>query len=164
MANQTGLCPSAKALGFRVEPQKVHWAAVDGSTDQPVLIDADTMPAPKAFGEPQALSWYRNEVIAIIERYRSNLAGIRDTEAAGPRRGVQSLQQRCRIEGVIIEVANARGLTIVSGRLATISANLGSRAAKKYLDTDEFRGIDWSSKSSGIREAIMVAVSTLESA
>jgi hypothetical protein len=72
--------------------------------------------------------------------------------------------RRCRIEGVIIEASNSAGLVVIAGALASISKNLGTKAAKHYLESDDLRGLDWSKyPAKNTREAILVAASALGS-
>jgi hypothetical protein len=62
-----------------------------------------------------------------------------------------------------METAHCCGIAVVTGPLATISKNLGTKAAKKYLETDDLRGLDWSKCPKNRREAILVAASALPS-
>lgn len=149
------------SIGIRVEPSKIHWAVVTGSNAQPILEGADALPAPKSWAEAAALQWYRNQVIQLIERYNPSSAVIRDTEVSGHLQ-VQSLQTRCRIEGVVIEAAQSKALVVTSGRLNKMSALLDTKSAKKYITSDEFRGVDLSRYAPYTREAILVAVAGLE--
>ena len=55
-----------------------------------------------------------------------------------------SMHKRCRVEGVVIEAVHSSGVRVLTGPLATISSKLGSKAAKRYLETDDLRGLDWS--------------------
>lgn len=150
-----------RTIGFRVEPTKVHYAVVEGTIHAPILVVADSLPAPKGWEEPAALQWYRSQAARLIDEHAIAVAVVRDSEASSFSK-TQSLQDRCRIEGVLIEVSQSKGVKVSSGRLRTISANMDSKAAKKYLENDDLRGLDWSDYSKYPREAILAAVSGLE--
>ena len=158
------LIQEARTLGFRVEPKQVHWAAMGGTPAAPIIIDVATLTAPIGWDEGKCLSWYRDQATRLFASYPVKTVAVRDAEAFRPRGGgqTQSLQTRCRIEGVIIEAANHSGLFVTSGRLDTISANLDTKKAKQYLTEEELRGADWSKYSALQREAILVAASVLE--
>lgn len=149
------------AIGFRVEPTKVHYAVVTGTASAPTLVVADSLTPPKGWKEPEALQWYKGQLLALIDEHRPHTAMVRDAEASGFAKA-QSLQDRCRIEGVIIETAHTKGAKVSSGRLKTISAGMGSKAAKKYLENDDLRGLDWSEYDAKVREAILAATAGLD--
>ncbi len=152
---------TVKALGFRAEPNAINWAVVEGSCEVPVLVGADQAAAPLAFDEAAALAWFREHVRGLIETYSPTVVGIRYPETFGSHAGNASAHRRCRVEGVIAEAAASKGVTVRTGSLVTISKNLGPKAAKKYLESEEFRGVDWAKYSKNRREAILVAASAL---
>ena len=152
-----------RAIGFRVEPSLVNWAFVEGSPEQPVLaLPPGKLTSPVSYDEPQALTSYRERVLLLLEEHSPDVVAVRYAETFG-RQGVrESDYRRCRIEGVILEAANSKGVRVITGALASISKNLGTRAAKHYLQDDDLRGLDWSKyPAKNMREAILVAVSAL---
>jgi hypothetical protein len=148
------------ALGFRAEPSAINWAVVEGFLQAPVLVAADHAAAPATYDEPAALAWFRAQVLHLIQTYSPQLAAVRYPETFMRSTTLQS-DKRCRVEGVVIEAAGSCGIRVLTGALATISKNLGSKGAKKYLETDELRGLDWSKHPKNQREAILVAASAL---
>jgi hypothetical protein len=52
-------------------------------------------------------------------------------------------------------------LKVTTGALATISAKLGTKNAKKYIEAGELRGLDLSKIPPLAREAVLVAVAAL---
>ena len=69
---------------------------------------------------------------------------------------------RARIEGVMLETADAHGAAVIAGQMAMIRGGLGTKSAKAYLSEEDLRGLDWSTiKNVNRREAIMVAASAL---
>lgn len=60
-----------------------------------------------------------------------------------------------------MEVVNSVKLPVTACALKTISSKLGSQSAKKYLESDDLRGLDWSGVPKNSREAILVAAAAL---
>lgn len=149
------------SLGIRAETSAVNWAVVTGSTDEPVLVATETASAPVSYDEAGALGWFRNALAQLIETYSPEVVAIRSPETVRGPSLQTSMHRRCRVEGVIMETAQSSGLKVVVGPLATISKNLGTRAAKHYLETTELRGIDWSKHPKNRREAILAGASVL---
>src|SRR6266853_3731708 len=136
----------APCLGIRVEPSCIHWAVVEGRRDLPILIATDDATAPVQWDEAKALSWYRERILHIIGQYHPATVAVRYQEPKGRAAG-NSGRKRARIEGVVLEAANSRALPVVTGALVTISAKLKTKSAKKYLDHDDLRGLDWSKQN-----------------
>lgn len=153
----------ATALGLRAEVSAVNWAVVEGSREAPVLVAADQAVAPATYDEAASLGWLRAQVRSLIETYSPQVVAIRYPETVIRSSAQSSMHRRCRVEGVLVEVARSCGAQVLTGALATISKNLGAKAAKKYLETDELRGLDWSKYTKNRREAILVAASALPS-
>lgn len=153
----------SRVLGFRAEPGSINWAIVEGETDLPVLILADSSAAPTLYEEAEALGWFRVQVHRLIDQFSPSLVSVRFPEAFVPSRARDSDRRRSRVEGVIIEAANSKGLPVRTGALATISRRLETQPtkAKAYLTAKEFRGLDWSNYPKYVREAILVGVSGL---
>jgi hypothetical protein len=151
-----------RAIGFRAEPSAVTWAVVEGTKDQPILVGYGKEVPPATYGEVAALSWFRDRIQHIVRLYSPQIAAVRYPESFQPRVKVVQLGQRCRIEGVLIEAVHSCGInTVLTGPLATIAKNLGSKTAKHYLESDELRGLDWSKHKNYEREAILVSASAL---
>ncbi len=148
-------------LGFRAEPTCIHWALVSGSIDAPVLDTHDEAAAPVNQTEAQQLTWYRDRVLLLIETHRPGKVAVRFAEAFRPKGAKGDSGTRSRIEGVILEAANSVKLPVITGALKTISSRLGSQSAKKYLESDDLRGLDWSSVSKNSKEAILIAAAAL---
>jgi hypothetical protein len=149
------------AIGFRAEPSALNWAVVDGTQHQPRLLGADLLKAPISFEEAAALQWFRDQTVHLYERFGPQIAAVRYAENVMGRSNQASGNRRCRVEGVLLEVSHSRGVKVSTGALITISKNLGTRRAKRYLENDDFRGIDWTSYPKNCQEAILIAVSAL---
>ena len=150
----------ARVLGIRVEPSSINWAIVEGTRELPILVAADDANAPAQWDEANALSWYRERVLHIIEQYNPAIVAVRYQEPKGRAAG-NAGRKRARIEGIVLEASNSRAIPVKTGALVTISANLKTKSAKIYLSRDDLRGLDWSKQNPLRREAILVAVSVL---
>jgi len=149
------------AIGFRIEPSAINWAIVEGSLEVPVLVAADKSVAPTSYDEAAALAWFRDKVRQLIQTYSPGIAAVRFPETFMRSAAQSSMYKRCRVEGTVIEAAHSCGIKVLTGALGTISKHLGTKGAKKYLEHEDLRGLDWSKYQKNCREAILVAVSAL---
>lgn len=156
-----------RVIGFRAEKDVIRWAVVDGTSDNPTLIENGKITAPKDYAEATALNLFRTQIQTLIRRQQPKLAALRMSETYLTNKpapnAFASMLQRARIEGVLLELAVAEGVDIHSQQLAQIKSGLGSADAKAYLKSDDLRGLDWSTiKNAAQREAIMAAAALLE--
>ncbi len=151
----------SRSLGVRAEPDAINWAIVEGSQDAPVLHASGTEKAPAAYSEGESLVWVRRKVAQIIQQYQPTGVAVRYPEPTARGANKDSARARCRVEGVVLEASGSHNLEIVTGTLNTISKNLGSKSAKNYLSSGDFRGLDWSKQKGNVQEAILVAASIL---
>jgi hypothetical protein len=150
-----------RALGFRAESQQIHWAVVEGTQHDPILVAHDKAAAPVDLDEASALSWYSSRVRYVIETYHPARAAIRSAEPFARSGNKEGSRRRLRIEGVLLQTMNSCGLKATTGALATISSKLGTKKAKRYVESGEFRGLDLSQIAPLAREAVLVAVAAL---
>lgn len=155
------------AIGFRAEGSVVHFAVVKGLKTVPELVDTGKFSAPASFDTPAALANYRSRIENMITQHKPDAVGVRFSETFFPKKlsptTLESLFARARIEGVILEVSKTCGVRLIrGGAMQKISSELGSRRAKAYLESGEFRGVDLSSKPEKVQEAILMATSLLE--
>jgi len=154
-----------RAIGVRVEKDKVHWSVVEGTPEQPVLVADDKFSAPKTYDVSAQLAWYRKRVRTLIEEYAVDHVAVRYAETFLRHKlkpnVLASMYARARIEGVVVEAAASLNVPVLTGTLGTISAGLGSRRAKSYLESGEIRGIDLNGKPTNRREAILTAAAAL---
>jgi hypothetical protein len=148
-----------------VEPSAVHYAVVEGSVDEPVLVDSGRYSAPKDFDEAEALTWYRKRTKELLEQFGPGRGAIKYMEsiagAGRAPRSTDSTRRRHRIEGVVLQLLDEVVLTTVTARFTTIGARLGTRTAKDFLEGNDLRGLDWSGKPALVREAILAATGAL---
>jgi hypothetical protein len=150
------------ALGFRAEPRDLNWAVVERKDDQQIAVIADsTWSAPKTYDEGKALSWFREKVMGLIDQQKPDRAAVRYPEPKGQRGKVIPKQLRLRLEGVVLQALEERGLSAATGALSSIGARLKSKTPKAYLERQEFRGLDLSARPKERQEAILVAISAL---
>jgi hypothetical protein len=150
-----------RVLGLRAEPSLLHWAIVEGSAENPILVDHDKAKPPVHVEEPEMLNWYRKRLAFLVEKYGAKVVGVRYQETHGRRGNVDSICRRSRIEGVLTEGAFAAGVPVVVGTLNQISARLHTKSAKHYLDEGELRGLDLATLPPNRREAVLVGVAAL---
>jgi hypothetical protein len=149
-----------RALGFRAEAKKIHWAVVEGTQNAPVLIAHDKAAAPVNLEEAPALSWYSSRVQLIVNTYKPTVTAIRSAESVARGRNKEGARRRLRIEGVLLQTIDSCGIKVTIGALAMISGKLGSQA-KKYIESGKLRGLDLSEIPEVSREAVLVAVAVL---
>jgi Holliday junction resolvasome RuvABC endonuclease subunit len=152
----------SRSVGVRAEAEGINWAVVDGSRDEPVLHAHGFEKAPAAYNEPEKLLWIHQRFLHILDQYHPLGVAVRYPENTALGANKDSARARCRIEGVVLEAAASRNLDVITGALKTISKNLGTKSAKDYLASDEFRGLDWSKYQPKVQEAILVAASVLQ--
>lgn len=156
-----------RVIGVRAEKDVIHWAVVEGTPEDPVLVAHDKIKSPKGYGEVEALGLFRTQVKTLLHQYKPNRVAVRQSETflkgkPGPT-AFGSMLQRARVEGVVMELAHSQGLEVQPGALAQIGSGLGSKNAKSYLVADDLRGLDWSKiKNASDREAILCAASLLK--
>jgi hypothetical protein len=121
-----------RALGFRAEAKKIHWAVVEGTQNAPVLIAHDKAAAPVNLEEAPALSWYSSRVQLIVNTYKPTVTAIRSAESVARGSNKEGARRRLRIEGVLLQTIDSCGIKVTIGALAMISGKLGSQA-KKYI-------------------------------
>lgn len=149
----------SRALGFRAESGRIHWAVVDGTPEAPILFANDSAAAPVNLDEAAALSWYSDRVKLVVKTYKPGAAAIRTAEPISKANNTGA-RRRLRIEGVLLQTLDSCNLKVTLGALATISGKLGTQA-KRYIESGEFRGLDLSKMQPPRREAILVAVAAL---
>jgi len=151
-----------RVLGVRAVPDGFFWAVVDGETAAPILVGADKSFFPASYSEPASLSWCRDRLHHLIDSYKPRCVSVRLPEAFARGASTDSARRRNRVEGVLIEGANAKALKIHLAAMATMSKNLGVKSAKLLLSDKSLRGLEWSGRTDNVKEAIMVAVCALE--
>lgn len=150
-----------KSIGFRAGPDVVYWAILTGLPDRAEIIAKGHLQLPVASEEAQRLSWLRVRVANVIGDHSPSRASIRFPEPIGPGANRDSARQRCRVEGVLLEVCDSLGVTVETGALKTITARLGMKSAKTELAQDEVRGVALKGLPIETREAILVAIAAL---
>ncbi len=151
-----------RVIGIRAEPRLFHWAVATGTLERPVLYASGTEVAPKAYGEAESLAWMRQRMLYILDTYTPAKMGVRFPEGNARGANTNSARTRCRVEGVVLEVAGFKNLGTITGPLSTFSKHLGSKISRDDLDSPDFRGIELLNfKNEYLREAILVAASLL---
>jgi len=141
-----------KSIGFRVEPTAVNYAVVTGTKQEPELLYYETINAPKSYDkEALRLLWYRDRLVTILSNDNLDFGVIRLPESVAKTKQ-DTLLKRARIEGLIFAVLKELGINCTAGALNTISSDINSQSAKKYLSQDDFRDLNWSNIKNKINE------------
>jgi hypothetical protein len=150
-----------KAIGFRAEPNQVHFAVIDSATPTECTTDRLRIGGGKATAEELAL--LRTAIVNVIEMYKPDVACVRTSDTPQSLRYVQSSFERARIEGVIMEASASKGVKTIAGPAVTIKAGMKTKTPlKAYAELDEVRGIDLSRrKNPALREAVYAALAGL---
>lgn len=151
-----------RVLGIRAVPEGFYWAVVEGDAATPIHVASDRVVFPTSYDEPAALSWCRDRLHHLIDSYGPSCVAVRLPETFAKAANTDSARRRNRVEGVLLEGANAKGMRVHTAAMATMSKNLGVRSAKLLLSDKSLRGMDWSGRSDNAKEAIMVGVCGLE--
>lgn len=151
-----------RSIGIRVEPGKVHWAVVETQAGEPVVVASDKTAAPRTYSDPQAFACYRDRIIGIIDAHGPTVGAVKAPEPVSRGGNSAGAHKRLRIEGVVVEALRSKGIEATIGAFNTLASHLGSKSAKRYVGTDELRGLDWSDKPKELREAILAAVAELD--
>ncbi|MCA9626553.1 MAG: hypothetical protein KC766_02750 [Myxococcales bacterium] len=144
-----------------MEPKRLHWAVVEGAAEAPILVGHDKANPPVHESEPESLTFYRERLSFLIEKYEVAVVGIRYQETHGRHGKLDGICRRSRIEGVLVEGANAVRIPVVPGMMVQLSAALGVKTAKADLERGELRGLDLSSLTPERREAVLAAVAAM---
>jgi len=152
---------STSVLGIRAEPRAVHWAVVRGTSEKPVLHAHGTEAVPNAYTETEGLAWLRTRLIYVADTYRPAKAAVRLAERTAKGSNTDAAKSRCRVEGVVLEVAGSKNLETVAGRLKTFAKHSECASPKEDLSSDNLRGLDWAKYGGKLQEAIYVAFSLL---
>jgi hypothetical protein len=142
------------------------YALVQGTKENPVLLEDDKFSAPLDYSDAEAMAFFRDRLLSIFKKHEPKTAFIRYGETFLPRKPapniLASMFARARVEGVILESAHSEGVKIVGASLAGISSKLESKRPRAYLGSGDLRGLDLTGRPVARQEAILVAVSALE--
>lgn len=150
-----------RALGLRAEAQQIHWAVVEGTRSSPILVAHDKTAAPVNLTDGPALSWYRTRIQLVVQAHSPRTAAVRSAEQIARGGNKEGSRRRLRIEGVLLQTLDELNLAVDLGALGMISKKLGSRHAKRYIESGDFRGLDLESLTPFAREAVLAAVAAL---
>ena len=123
-----------KAIGFRAEKRLVHFAVVDNSVD-PTECTTDKLKIRGNRPTAEELALLRTEVLNLIDMYQPEAVGVRTPDRPKTARYIQSLFDRARIEGVIMEAAASKNVRVVAGPSGTIKSGMKTkRSLREYSE------------------------------
>ena len=149
------------AVGLRAQAEKVLVAVVEGTQEQPLLVERHTLEAPAGSAMPLVLASIRSQLLDLIKNHDVRRIGVRLPESNARGGNKEGVRNRTRLDGVLLEIAGTLRLEVVHGALSTIAKALGTKDRKKYIEADEFRGLSLEDVSLEMREAILVGVAAL---
>lgn len=151
-------------LGLRVGTTDINYVVYSGTFAQPKLITNDKLRQPVSYDLPQALSYYRNQIIAICKEYKVNTCGIRIAEPVSRRNGCnEGSIKRANIEGVMMETCSSLAIDLTVGVNATFSPVFNVKAIKELIDSKEFNGItQWGKLNKEFKEASIASLAALK--
>lgn len=154
-----------RSIGIRAENGSVQWAVVEGTVDEPVLVEDDKFSPPKTYEIGDAAVWVQNRIGDIVDRLSPDVANIRVAETFLQKKPNPTQQNgilfRARFEGMAILSLAAKGVAVNIGQIAQMKARVGSKHVKTYLEQRELRGMDLSSVPKIRQEAVLAAVAAL---
>jgi hypothetical protein len=148
-------------LGIRAEADGFQWAVLGGTASTPSLRAYGSETAPNSYDEGERLVWIRRKCMQALETHKPTRVAIRYPEGNARGANKASAKARCRVEGVILEAAASKNVSVVTGALNTFGKHSGSESPKADLDRHDLHGIDWSEHNRNLREAILVGTSLL---
>lgn len=94
-------------IGFRSFPNGFSYVVLEGTQNEPEVIDADRFTCPKGASWPENLSWVRRQVAELCDRFELTGACIKTIEPIAMKKSKERLQ----IEAVLQEfLQSERGL------------------------------------------------------
>lgn len=149
------------SIGVRASGNEIHYAIYSGTLDSPEYKHHYKLTFPKAFELPQALAWLREQFQNVAREFDIKSVFVRTMEPIA-RGSKKTISERSRVEAVILEVSASAGYKVSFGPLATMSSLLETRSARRYMDSDEFKGIEnWQSLNDKYRESTLAAICAL---
>ncbi|MBI2169374.1 MAG: hypothetical protein HYU28_07730 [Actinobacteria bacterium] len=103
--------------------------ALDGTPDDPVVIEHHHLDAPKHETRPRQLAWVRNEVIEIVGRVRPSVVAFKAAEATARSRDLG----RAEVEGVLQEALASLELDPLRRTKRQLKSDLNFERNAKYV-------------------------------
>lgn len=151
----------ASAIGLRAQADKVCVAVLQGTQEEPRLVDRQILEAPARVEMPEVLASLRAQLVDVIKKYDVKRIGVRLPESNARGGNKEGVRNRMRIDGMLMEVAGTLRLDVIHGALTTIAKALGTKDKTKYRDAQEFRGLSLADVQLEMREAILVGAAAL---
>jgi hypothetical protein len=117
-------------IGFRCAKDALTYVVLDGTTDEPVVVEHRMTTMPKTDRASQ-LVWLRREVHEILERTGPDAVAFKAAESIARTKDLA----RAECEGVLQEAVRVRELSPVRLINAKIKSELDFERPAKYLDS-----------------------------
>jgi hypothetical protein len=118
------------AIGFRCSKDAIAYVVVDGTSQDPVLVEHARIPFP-AGSRTEQLLWVRMEVQEIVQRAQPTAVAFKATEPSARTKDLL----RAEVEGVLQEAVGAEGLEALRRIKSQIRADVKFERPARYLET-----------------------------
>lgn len=158
-----------RSIGILADKNGFDWLVLE-RVDEDFAILADARAStPSSYDEANSLRWCHNHIQTLVREWDVSCAAIKyaETFIKQPSKRPQgkkldSWLQRARIEGVLISALRDSGIEVFAEKWQKISSRLGSRSARAYSESGEFRGVDLSQLAQKRQDLVAIAASMLE--
>lgn len=152
------------SIGLRVGTSEINYTVFEGTFNRPKLVVNEKLRQPASYSVPEALSYYRNQMMSIIKEYKIVACGIRVAEPLSRFKGSsEGSIKRANIEGVMMETFASLGIELRIGTNATFAPLFDVKSIKDLIDSDEFKGIkQWVKLNKDFKEASIAGIASLK--
>lgn len=119
-----------KSIGFRCWKDKFSFVIIEGTQEDPILLDSNHLKLPKILPRPNQLAWFRREIKELMDTNDLDFAVFKATEPISQSKD----PQRGELEGILQETIFSHPKTTqIEGRIKTqLNSRTNARKAK-YL-------------------------------
>jgi len=154
------------SIGVRCGSSEVYYIIIEGSIDEPNDLSHNKLKHPANLQMHEALAWYREQLHALLNEFNVQCCGLRTSEPIAKSMGASAREgaiKRNYLDSIVMEAVASKGLPLLHGPMATLSAALETPKAKKFLDDGDFRGIKvWGRLSKEYKEAALAGTAALK--
>lgn len=117
-------------IGFRCEPNKVHWVVLDGTVAAPQVVARGSMQMPTTPERHSKLRWLFHETVDIVGRYAPSRVAYKKAETSGS----STSPERIQAEGVVMAAVAEAGITDMRGLVKrSIASRVGHTGPARYV-------------------------------
>lgn len=150
-------------LGIRCSTKDFNFSVINGTQDNPNLIDSGTTKFPTGQNDADKLNWFYQEIGGLIKKHAIGGIGIKGVEPMAMKG--KNYGARTQVEAMIYLQAAQNGIKYIKTKVkSTIAKDFGLKGKGKYLTSkvDYSKIPDFDNKNQNIQESIQVALSMLK--